>query len=263
MTNSKQRIGIVILLVYLLSLNSAYAYDNDTTHPALTQEIIKLYNQNFPQNPITSEEAEWIIQGSVLEDTAPRWINHFYDPVNKTGWTGSGAGDIDAETVRQLSLIGLSSERPVSALDWISDYSLQEKYAIYGGNRSWKRGLEYYADGDKKEAYTTLGHILHVLEDMGVPDHTRDDTHAQLVGQITGDNGSPYESYATRWNKQNIQISGLENASIPNYTDISGYIENLAGYSNKYFFSKDTVYKYPNPNIVKEEGVLGYGVDEN
>ncbi len=264
MSKNRQRVSIVILLACLLFSSPAHAYNDRSTHPALTQEIIRLYNQNNPQGSITSEEMEWIIQGSVLEDTPPRWINHFYDPVNETGWTGSDAGNLDAETIRQLSLVGLSSERPVSAPNWVTNYQLQEKYALYGGNRSWKRGLEYYADGDKKEAYITLGHILHILEDMGVPDHTRDDTHAQVVEQITGDNGSPYEGYATRWHRQNIQMAGLDSIPVPSYSNVTEYIKNVASYSNKYFFSKDTISnKYPSPRPVEDAGGLGYGLDEN
>ena len=264
MSTNWQRASITILLACLLFFNSVYAYNDKTTHPALTQEIIRLYNQNFPQAPISLEEAEWIIQGSTLEDTPPRWINHFYDPINKSGWTGRDTGNIDAEVIRQLSLVGLSSEKPVSALDWVTNYQLQEKYALYGGNRSWKRGLEHYADGDKKEAYITLGHLLHILEDMSVPDHTRDDTHAQVVEQITGDNGSPYENYATRWNRQNLRVANLEGATVPNHPNITEYIESLASYSNKYFFSKDTISdKYPSPRPVEDAGNLAYGLDEN
>lgn len=31
----------------------AISYDESTTHPALTYEVIELYNRSFPNNPIS------------------------------------------------------------------------------------------------------------------------------------------------------------------------------------------------------------------
>lgn len=44
-----------------------FAYDDKTTHPALTQEIIKFYNQSFPKQKINNSDAELIIKGSITE----------------------------------------------------------------------------------------------------------------------------------------------------------------------------------------------------
>ena len=69
-----------ILLFLVFSVNSTLTYDNYTTHPALTRESAKLYNLYFPNNKLSEEDIQSLIQGSIAEDTAPRWINHFYDP---------------------------------------------------------------------------------------------------------------------------------------------------------------------------------------
>jgi len=75
-------IGIIILTVSV-AVFVANAYDDKTTHPALTDEIVDFYNLSFPNKQLTPQQKEWIVEGSILEDTPPRWINHFYDFFNK------------------------------------------------------------------------------------------------------------------------------------------------------------------------------------
>jgi hypothetical protein len=261
----------VVALISVLSVPRGLAYDEHTTHPALTQEIVKFYNLSYPDKPITTEEAEWIIQGSTNEDQWPRWINHFYDPVREVGWTGEHTGTMPAEVVRAVSGAGLSLEKPTSAVEWLNSYLTQATYGRYGGNRTWKRGLEYYANGDKEEGYRTLGHALHLLEDMSVPEHTRNDTHAHDLEGVTGDPGSPYEAYTEQWTRQTItklqipEALQKENIVPIGAGSIDEHLKALAKYSNQYFFTKDTINdpKYALPKIVREGDGFGYGRDEN
>ena len=252
------------------SLQNVFAYDNKTTHPALTEEIVDFYNLSFPDKPLTPQQKEWIIEGSILEDTPPRWINHFYDPINKVGWTGKEAGKISVSFVQLFSRFALSLEKPVSAVEWVNNRLIQQEYSRYGGNRAWKKALEYFADGNQEQAYKTLGYVLHLLEDMSVPDHTRDDTHAQELSGITGDEGSPYEQYASQYTRQNIkkEFNIIDNLKKDNLSPIrknliEDYLISLATYSNKYFFSKDTIDGYQEPKIIRDDGEFGYGRDEN
>ncbi len=64
-------ISILIISSFLMT-RAVFAYNSATTHPALTQEAIELYISNFNQK-FTNEEKEWIVQGSILEDTEPRY----------------------------------------------------------------------------------------------------------------------------------------------------------------------------------------------
>jgi hypothetical protein len=259
----------IFFLLFIAKPFLALAYDDKTTHPALTQEIIEFYNLYFQENPITPEEAEWIIQGSILEDTPPRWINHFYDPINKVGWTGEEAGKISKQLAKTFGSTLIFGGEPSSAVDWVSNYALQEEYEYVGGNRSWNKGMSYYVKGNYKEFYITLGHILHLLEDMGVPDHTRNDTHVELIQKVSDDPGSPLEKYATRWNRdsintlaipQNLIASGVK---VPLKNRVEDYLILAAEYSNKYFFSKDTINKYELPNVTRISNEFGFGIDEN
>ena len=79
---------LIIFGVFGLAFNSL-AYNDSTTHPALTQEIIKFYNQ-FYQPKISEEEMKIIMLGSTEEDHPQvRTLNHFYDPVYKRGLRAS------------------------------------------------------------------------------------------------------------------------------------------------------------------------------
>ncbi len=258
----------LVLVGVLSSFRVALAYDEKTTHPALTNEIITFYNLTHPESKITDEEKGWLIEGSRFEDIPPRWINHFYDPVHNTGWTGSGEGKISANAVQIISQFGLSQDKPLSAVQWANDDLQQGDYSRYDGNQTWKQALSMFVAGKTREAYIALGHTLHLLEDMAVPDHTRNDTHAPIPGV---DSGSPYESYATRFT-----ISGIKNLNIAKNlanakssavrtSSIEESLALLATYSNKYFFSKDTINDptFGFPKIVADDGSFGYGMDES
>jgi hypothetical protein len=59
--NSKFETLLIITLFSFCFFNLANAYNDQTTHPALTEEIVNLYNFYYPNSPITSEQKEWII----------------------------------------------------------------------------------------------------------------------------------------------------------------------------------------------------------
>ena len=162
-----------------ISANTSLAFDDLTTHPAITDEIVDFYNL-FSDHKITPEEKEAIISGAMEEDIPPRWINHFYDPIRNIGWTGRNTGIWPTSLVRYFSGTVLSSAYPVSSLNWLHNQDLQTYYKMYKGNRTWERAVYEYAKGNPKEALYTLGYILHLVEDAAVSDHTRDDPHPTI-----------------------------------------------------------------------------------
>ncbi|MEK9179842.1 MAG: hypothetical protein AAB897_00285 [Patescibacteria group bacterium] len=261
------------LLIFWLILSvfgRAFAYDELTTHPALTDEIINFYNLAYPGDPVTAEERELIVSGSTLEDQPPRWINHFYDPVHNIAWTGENTGWLSEDIVQALRTIGLSTEEPLTSVDWVNNRVMQDRYSRYGGDRTWKQGLDYWAQGNQSEAYRTLGFTLHLLEDATVPEHTRNDPHAHALSGATGDYGSPYEEYTKKWTRETVgplQIAnGLKNSGVQPAArfSIEEYITEAARYSNRYFFTKDTVNDpaYEFPKITRSDENFGYGLDE-
>lgn len=262
---SKKFISCVLVsLPVLLFSPVTHAYDGITTHPMLTDEIVDFYNLTHHGQELSAEVRTWIIEGSQLEDTPPRWVNHFYDPISGEGWTGEKVGTIAPLAVRMFAQFGLAQGKPLSTNTWVNDDLRQSDYARYAGDKTWKKALDFSATDNMREAYVALGHTLHLLEDMSVPDHTRNDTHAPL-GSL-GDEGSPFEAYLSiKKEKTNLgkKLANAKEQAVQK-NSIEEYINSLALYSNKYFFSKDTISdpKYKFPKIIDEIGQFGYGEDE-
>ena len=229
----------LVILGFILNSNKAFLYSKDT-HYSLTQEMIKLYNlKNDPD--LTKDQIELILKGSMDEDTLPRQAFHLYDPIYNRA---------------PFNLY--------TAKTWATDYGVQRpgvlKIAaveemfkgtfIHHGDYSWQASLNYYANNNNDEAFYGLGHILHLVEDMTVPAHSRNDHH------ITGD---PYES----WIHDNLKQEDYDfaddlyrgNRSARYLYNIGDILSALARYSNGYFFSKDTIESkdYEFPEIVREK----------
>jgi hypothetical protein len=253
---------------FVANSSSVFAYSIET-HAFLTDEIIKFYNQNFSNNKIPDELKDYLIDGSRREDDIPRWMNHFYDPVKDRGLTRDPAidplynlgtwqksKDWAQDSTNQNSLIYKApatiasiltaiQQRAISALTTETDFT-------------WQRAIKFYVQGEKEKAMFILGHILHLIEDKSVPDHTRNDPHAQ---------GSPYEIYSQKYNLNNRDgkiFLRLANKKPVILQNLESYFKELALYSNNNFYSKDTLgiqsgYELPQPDYMKKEGDYFYG----
>lgn len=234
-------IGMLFLTFPFLS----YGYYPDTTHKGLTADIMRFFNVSYPNFKIDDpEKLNWIKKGSVDEDSpVQRSFNHFYDPIHNKG-----------------VLIYLSSK------DWAQNTTAQAgNRSIFAGSilsyfgssddYSWERGIYEYTWGDKQRGLESLGHVLHLIEDASVPEHTRNDIHAghQLPFQLTGI--SPYEDWTNgKFNEDTIKTSYLlqEKDSAPIICDtLESCFTSIAQYSNNNFFSKDTIFtkQYDQPII--------------
>jgi hypothetical protein len=216
------------------------AYEPTTTHAGLSQEIVGFYNATHNKK-LNSTQKELVIKGSIDEDDPViRVINHFYDPIYN---------------------IGINNSR--TAKDWAISINPENEY-------SWPVAIRHYAEGDEEKAFLALGHIIHLIEDMSVPDHTRNDPHIGVgaKGLFTGE--SPFESWTSQ-NKNRVTMSGLslkyfrEGDEGRILSGLSDYFDFLANYSNKNFFSNDTINSkiYNEPVIVSYSGDFGYGRDSN
>ncbi|OGN13467.1 MAG: hypothetical protein A3J47_03870 [Candidatus Yanofskybacteria bacterium RIFCSPHIGHO2_02_FULL_43_22] len=228
--SSKLILGGALLSVLLVPV-LAFGYSQNTTHPALTDEIVDFYNLNFPNDKITEEEKQRLIQGSIDEDDGLRMLYHFYDPVYDRGLAivaGASSKDWGLATNFQANVLG----KQYAGFTSVFNNSSKADF-------SYGRALEDYAKGDRERAFIAFGHILHLLEDAGVPDHTRDDPHPPVL-----DLGSPYEHEMAKWSLQNFQIARtlfLRREKPVLLSSIENYFDRVANYSNNNFFSKDTI----------------------
>ena len=179
--NPKGRGKIILISVFLVIIGSAgflsraFSYDSNIAHPNIADLAARLYNGSAEEK-LTGEEIGWLRQGAIDEDVPFRWVNHFYDPINNIGFKGAY----------------------LKAGNWAQDPEMQKSYSL--GDYSWQRVIDDYQKGDKKRAFVGLGHIIHLISDMSVPAHTRNDVH------IVGDS---YEQFVK--NNFGVLSKGLEN----------------------------------------------------
>lgn len=232
----KRELKSVFLFCLILVLGSFFyvfypvnSYQEKFTHPALTMEGIELYNKSAGIK-IAPEEMNWIRKGSVEEDKTPRWINHFYDPIHKSGLKES-----------------INGNPAKNAIEWAHSSINQTAPLIGKGDYTWEAAIYYYQKGNKERAFISLGHILHLLEDMGVPAHVRDDSHPEE---------DPYEVWAEDYNLSH-QLD-LAKGEIKNCLSLEQCFTDLALYTNQNFFSKDTIEstKYKSPKIINERSEI-------
>lgn len=245
--------GALIGGALFISINPANGYDQQNTHPALTDEAVDFYNLSFPGNRLTEDDKKRLTKGAVDEDAAPRPLNHFYDPIYNQGWIGYTPSKIWAySSEKQVVFFGGKSQTAGFAQFFIGNKLSADDY-------SYQRALYDYAVGDRKRAMLAMGHIMHLLEDANVPDHTRNDTHLPWASTE-----SPYEKTMARWNPGNLDIAGKIFASGTKPILVNGlgdYFDKIAKYSNEYFFSEDTILstKYILPRKISERPITEEG----
>ena len=261
--------ALLITLGLFITTNQTVAY-NIETHAFLTQKAYETYAKAHSNNQVTQELLPYLIDGARREDDPPRWMNHFYDPIKNRGLSYDPAID------------PVNTGNWQKSKDWAQDSKNQTSFvyspviatvlsAMQSGkiqpyfptsDFTWNEALRYWIQGEKEMALFTLGHILHLMEDTSVPDHTRNDTHPE---------GSPYENYAKRFNPDAPDYAnaprnaGLTPKILPN---LDSFFTDLAVYSNNNFYSKDTIgiqsgYSKPQPTDVIQIGNLLYGIGKD
>jgi len=257
--------GIILisgfLLLALSSTNNVLAYNDKTTHPDLTREVIIFYELSTGKK-FTEEQKQWIVQGSIDEDFAPRWLNHFYDPVYERGLSTDIPG-INGYLARNWAQF--SSYQTIN-IGNIFNLWTGNGPVISGsewGDFSYEAAIKNYSQNKEKEAYLALGHLLHLIEDMTVPEHTRNDPHPG------GNDLSFYENWTMSNSSGLTQDLGkrlFDKGYRPTiYGSLEAYFNNLTIYTNNIFFSPDTIKSeiYLKPKIIFEDGTFAYGLDEN
>ncbi|MEK7465372.1 MAG: hypothetical protein AAB631_01185 [Patescibacteria group bacterium] len=259
------RIILVLIILSVFPAGRAFAYSIDT-HAYLTSVIFDFYNKNFSASKLPEGLRNFLVDGARREDDTPRWMNHFYDPVHNQGLTDSTLGtwmkskDWAQTGTEQnklkykvpaaiASILKAVEEKKISTLTTESDFE-------------WRQAIQYYIWGEKEQAVFVLGHILHLMEDASVPDHTRNDPHP-------GD--SPYENWTDRFtlaSPDSDLLSRLKNKTAVSASDLNHYFDGLANYSNKNFYSKDSIgigdgFNLPEPIDYEKEGLFLFALNRD
>jgi hypothetical protein len=226
----------------------ALAYNPHATHRALTQESLKLFEYNTP-GVLSAADKAAIEKGSDLEDDLTRSLNHFYDPINDRGILGNLTSKAWAENGQAQALYEAGVHARIDNLvgkrfDAPNDYSFD-------------RAVFDYVHGDRIRGLEGLGHVLHLIQDASVPDHTRNDAHPPMGDSFLHES-SPYEAFARKFTTTTIDVAApllAAKAAVPRFDSLGVYFDSIARYSNMNFWSKDSITAYADPKPVGEREV--------
>ncbi len=271
----------ISILMFSAVSSHVYGYGNVKTHPAINKVIVSEfknrlanYKLNYPtfqkfNNYLVSFDfstyagtnvkkggwyyitegvenytiSEWIEKGGFTADEPEiaASLRHFYDPVQNEG----------------VLFLTDTGGNPDFNNPWVDAIFWAFEGADPRGNNNWtwKIGKENMilalqtSDKVKKEQFTAkafrcLGEVLHNTADMGLPAHVRNDAHGgwgPIGGRI-----DPYESITSDrpdW----AATYGVKicDPDLSNYFRTATNAKNinmyLARFTNKYFFSQETI----------------------
>lgn len=254
---------LISFIIVFIPSHSILAYAPLTTHSGLTENIADFYNFSAAKK-ITNIQMEWLVQGSQNEDNGLRCLNHAYDPIYNRGWhlhilnldIGYTSKEWSQSESAQISFgaMDFSGIKDTWKSLWLGPNNLDS-------NQTWNRAIYEYLSGHEKEAFTALGHILHLIEDATVPAHVRANSHPDILGKYSW---SDYEERAKMYDRATLKnyATTLYNQGLtsPKFNSLNNLFDDLAGKVNHYYYSDDTIrsveYKYPQPEY---EGKLPEG----
>jgi hypothetical protein len=261
-----QALILGLLWLFLVLHGKANAYPVPV-HSAITESVIDQNEDKigaylkealgFPMGIRQEFEGrrmrDWIAYGSEQEDLEFRFYEvagtaygHFYNPLSNTGFTSDG--------------------QPL----WESAYeranNLRNKWSWQMARGKFFEALTSTAQADRDNAFAhvfrALGHLAHLVQDVGVPSHSRNDAHAGLSGlRRLQALKSSYESY-TATNRESLDYTMMpfpckyvsyQNDSLApkQFWDLEAYqgqlpflltCYGLAEYSNANFASDETIF---------------------
>ena len=202
----------LIFLIFLLTMPLCKAFALETkTHQDINGYVANMtFSNGFNLNTylkdnlglsggigeVVSENKkieEWIKLGGKYEDKPPEWysinylrsVNHFHNPL--LPWDQAYYTD-------WFSFCSVG-HCPVSAILWAQGPQNIDSVYNPGGDWSWSQVRSYYlaaltssikTDRDTSFANTFrgMGQLMHLVQDMSVPEHTRNDGHVLKRGVI-------------------------------------------------------------------------------
>jgi hypothetical protein len=221
--------------------------NNMKTHPWLALRAIQLFEDSTGTS-LSPEVKQQILLGSIEEDydisgtSTVGDYSHLQSTEPLASWQWDREQGVIAEVNRSENhfmnsdddLDGLTNGAPlvnparnVSALKWAND-----------DPRNLTNFSLAKAEGNTLKGWRYLGHILHLLEDMAVPAHVRNDAH------IIYEN---YEGYMAAKVPEELFLLAGGDAVIqpvkPSDIDIAPFFRELSGYTRANYFSENTVFK--------------------
>jgi hypothetical protein len=239
-----KRILAIALILIAVSTEPVYAY-KEQIHRVISLKAWDRVNVDLNKR-IGIQQATDIMgatprthvgQGSYDEDDIPNPLNHFYDPIH-------GA----ALSVPVLACMPLGTTAKTRAVGGVGN-----EYSTWAARQYLRSALLAANDSQRqiflRALFLSLGHSIHLLQDMAQPEHTRNDQHLTLMGIEVGD--APQASIWEEWGIANllgvnpaVSYDGYPNVGLATAGDYFSHSGNkgLAQFSNLNFVTQDTNY---------------------
>ena len=275
-----KKISFISTVIFFSFITFSHALETDT-HEAINEHISRntlnsfsldtyLKNQlgitggieeSFKFSSETHEVWRWIKLGGKYEDI-PAWYlpylrskNHFHNPINEQGFSGIW----DTGFLSGMSAINwvLSSPNTQSPGGYYSWDDVRRNYYLKALTSTTKTER----DTNFAQTFRGLGQLMHLVQDMSVPEHTRNDGHyvpyIAYEDWVKGNPGSvntaasaPIFFNGTINNIASFMDTNKYNGSNPNDTanlttgsDGTHYSNiGLSEFSNANFFSDDSIF---------------------
>ncbi len=149
---------------------SEKAYGSAKINDFLSEQLGISGNQGLARREFLFQRrrppVEWLRQGSKDQDSGLRFLNHFLDPIYNRGLTVG---------------VRLGERADEWALESPQEYAVQD--SSYKDARDYFRRSLTEADPKDRDhwlatTFYTLGHVIHLIQDMASPPHTRNAPHA-------------------------------------------------------------------------------------
>ncbi|HCS26136.1 MAG TPA: hypothetical protein DIW43_01700 [Spongiibacteraceae bacterium] len=177
--------------------------------------------------PLPDEEMltvpAWIMRGAVREDDSTgednpqddpfnsklyRPLNHFFDPINNRPLTVPGIGFLDADIhTAPAWATGTTNDNTFSRPN-TAESDRRNHFTVFDAREAMYRALSgrnsegevvASSESDRNQYWATtfrsLGNVVHLIQDMAQPQHTRNDQHAGKFPEFLTGHSSVYEKY--------------------------------------------------------------------
>ena len=216
---------------------------------------------------------DWLRFGSHHEDDGLRFKNHFYDPIPEPG-----RGLTDGSETAYITL------QPISSLIWASQRggggsAITNSYTWQNGrDHEWNAltsSSEIQRETEMALTLRTVGQVVHLLQDLSQPGHTRNDSHflfpyietygIQHVTTLDYNSARALDWFSLGFRQlEDFWDRGLYTgtSAAPLNNDSGETTLGLAEFSNGNFLSEDSVYReVPSPALHHYEFPSESGTD--
>lgn len=204
------------------------------------------------------------LEGRVYEPEGPMALLHFYDPKNpeRPYLTDQQflvrlirfLGGTTFDNPQRDAVTWTFRTRPEDTIEFLGLFD--QEYGWIQAKEYLKKAIESKNPGDfYGKAWRAVGEVMHMVADMTVPAHVRNDGHAAVLGD-----SDPYE----RGTSGDHLHEALERGRPANLRyfrfDAEALMRDVASYTNANFFSQDTIpERYVSLSLERlEDGRDGY-----